>query len=234
MSKESNDHYVFPPPQVPSLPVVASGQVVPLRRIYCVGRNYAAHAAEMGADPEREPPFFFSKPADAIVSSGGKIPYPPLTEDLQHEMELVVVMGAGGRDIPVDRALDHVFGYAAGLDMTRRDLQGEAKKTGRPWDMGKGFDCSAPCSAVQPASTIGHPAAGAIWLKVNGETRQSGDLNQQIWKVEEAIAYLSRFVALAAGDLIFTGTPAGVGPAVRGDRLEGHIDQVGKISVLIE
>jgi fumarylpyruvate hydrolase len=188
----------------------------------------------MGADPEREPPFFFSKPADTIVAGGGTIPYPPLTADLQHELELVVVMGAGGRDIPVEQALHQVFGYAAGLDMTRRDLQAEAKKTGRPWDMGKGFDRSAPCSAVRPASAIGHPAQGAIWLKVNGEMRQSGDLNQQIWKVEETIAYLSRFVALAAGDLIFTGTPAGVGPVVRGDRLEGHIDQVGDISVLIQ
>ncbi|MEE8210799.1 MAG: fumarylacetoacetate hydrolase family protein, partial [Acidiferrobacterales bacterium] len=189
---------------------------------------------EMGSDPDREPPFFFAKPADAIVAGGGKIPYPPLTEDLQHEMELVVVLGSGGRDIPMEQAFDHVFGYAAGLDMTRRDLQAEAKKTGRPWDMGKGFDYSAPCSPVRPASEIGHPAEGAIWLKVNGATRQSGDLNQQIWKVEEAIAYLSRFVALAAGDLIFTGTPAGVGRVVRGDRLEGHIDRVGDISVLVE
>jgi fumarylpyruvate hydrolase len=219
---------------MPSLPVTGRDEVIPIRRIYCVGRNYAAHIVEMGSDPDREPPFFFAKPADAIVAGGGKIPYPPLTEDLQHEMELVVVLGSGGRDIPVEQALDHVFGYAAGLDMTRRDLQAEAKKTGRPWDMGKGFDYSAPCSPVRPASEIGHPAEGAIWLKVNGATRQSGDLNQQIWKVEEAIAYLSRFVALAAGDLIFTGTPAGVGRVVRGDRLEGHIDRVGDISVLVE
>jgi fumarylpyruvate hydrolase len=219
---------------MPSLPVTGRDEVIPIRRIYCVGRNYAAHAVEMGSDPDREPPFFFAKPADAIVAGGGKIPYPPLTEDLQHEMELVVVLGSGGRDIPVEQALDHVFGYAAGLDMTRRDLQAEAKKTGRPWDMGKGFDYSAPCSPVRPASEIGHPAEGAIWLKVNGATRQSGDLNQQIWKVEEAIAYLSRFVALAVGDLIFTGTPAGVGRVVRGDRLEGHIDRVGEISVLVE
>lgn len=219
---------------MPSLPVSGRDEVIPIRRIYCVGRNYAAHAVEMGSDPDREPPFFFAKPADAIVAGGGKIPYPPLTDDLQHEMELVVVLGSGGRDIPVEQALDHVFGYAAGLDMTRRDLQAKAKKTGRPWDMGKGFDYSAPCSAVRPASEIGHPAEGAIWLKVNGRMRQSGDLNQQIWKVEEAIAYLSRFVALAAGDLIFTGTPAGVGRVVCGDRLEGHIDRVGDISVLVE
>ncbi len=234
MSTDSIQHYVFPPPPMPSLPVTGRDEVIPIRRIYCVGRNYAAHAVEMGSDPDREPPFFFAKPADAIVAGGGKIPYPPLTEDLQHEMELVVVLGSSGRDIPVEQALDHVFGYAAGLDMTRRDLQAEAKKTGRPWDMGKGFDYSAPCSPVRPASEIGHPAEGAIWLKVNGATRQSGDLNQQIWKVEEAIAYLSRFVALAAGDLIFTGTPAGVGRVVRGDRLEGHIDRVGDISVLVE
>lgn len=219
---------------MPSLPVTGRDEVIPIRRIYCVGRNYAAHIVEMGSDPDREPPFFFAKPADAIVAGGGKIPYPPLTEDLQHEMELVVVLGSGGRDIPVEQALDHIFGYAAGLDMTRRDLQAEAKKTGRPWDMGKGFDYSAPCSPVRPTSEVGHPAEGAIWLKVNGATRQSGDLNQQIWKVEEAIAYLSRFVALAAGDLIFTGTPAGVGRVVRGDRLEGHIDRVGDISVLVE
>ncbi|MEE8264720.1 MAG: fumarylacetoacetate hydrolase family protein [Acidiferrobacterales bacterium] len=234
MSTDSIQHYVFPPPPMPSLPVTGRDEVIPIRRIYCVGRNYAAHAVEMGSDPDREPPFFFAKPADAIVAGGGKIPYPPLTEDLQHEMELVVVLGSGGRDIPMEQAFDHVFGYAAGLDMTRRDLQAEAKKTGRPWDMGKGFDYSAPCSPVRPASEIGHPAEGAIWLKVNGATRQSGDLNQQIWKVEEAIAYLSRFVALAAGDLIFTGTPAGVGRVVRGDRLEGHIDRVGDISVLVE
>lgn len=234
MSTDSIQHYVFPPPPMPSLPVTGRDEVIPIRRIYCVGRNYAAHAVEMGSDPDREPPFFFAKPADAIVAGGGKIPYPPLTQDLQHEMELVVVLGSGGRDIPMEQAFDHVFGYAAGLDMTRRDLQAEAKKTGRPWDMGKGFDYSAPCSPVRPASEIGHPAEGAIWLKVNGATRQSGDLNQQIWKVEEAIAYLSRFVALAAGDLIFTGTPAGVGRVVRGDRLEGHIDRVGDISVLVE
>lgn len=227
-------NFAFPAPPITTLPVAQGDEVVPVRRIYCVGRNYAAHAVEMGSDPDREPPFFFSKPTDAIVADSGKIPYPPLTEDLQHEMELVVVLGSGGRDIPVKRALDHVFGYAAGLDMTRRDLQAEAKKTGRPWEMGKGFDYSAPCSAVKLASVIGHPAKGAIWLKVNGEIRQSGDLSQQIWSVQETVAYLSRFVALAPGDLIFTGTPAGVGRVVRGDRLEGHIDNVGELTVLIQ
>lgn len=232
MSKQHN--YAFPAPPAPSLPVASSDQRAPIRRVYCIGRNYADHAVEMGGDPAREPPFFFGKPADCIVAGGGRIPYPPLTDDLQHEMELVVVMGSGGRDIATAAALDHVFGYAAGIDLTRRDLQAEAKKMGRPWDMAKGFDYSAPCSAVRPASQIGHPASGAIALKVNGETRQAGDLNQQIWKVEEAIAYLSRFVALAAGDLIFTGTPAGVGRVVRGDRLEGHIDHVGDLAVTIE
>ncbi len=225
--------YVFPPPPVPSLPVADSHQCVPIHRVYCVGRNYAEHAIEMGSDPNREPPFFFCKPADAVVP-GGRVPYPPLTQDLQHEIELVVVLAAGGRDIAVDQALGRVYGYAVGIDLTRRDLQAEAKKTGRPWDMGKGFDHSAPCSAVTPVSAIGHPAAGAIWLKVNGELRQSGDLNQQIWCVEETISYLSRFVTLAAGDLIFTGTPAGVGRAGPGDRLEGHIDKVGDLLVVIE
>jgi fumarylpyruvate hydrolase len=230
----TNPQYVFAPPPVPTLPVVGSEQLVPIRRIYCVGRNYADHAVEMGGNPDREPPFFFGKPADTVVAGGGTIPYPPLTNDLQHEMELVVVLGSGGRDISVAQALEHVFGYAAGIDMTRRDLQGEAKKLGRPWDMGKGFDYAAPCSAVQPARKIGHPREGGIWLKLNGKIRQSGNLNQQIWKVEETIAYLSRFLALAAGDLIFTGTPAGVGRVVRGDRLEGHIDGVGELEVTIE
>ena len=232
MSKQHN--YAFPVPPIPSLPVAGSDQRAPVRRVYCIGRNYADHAVEMGGDPTREPPFFFGKPADCVVAGGGRIPYPPLTDDLQHEMELVVVMGSGGRDIATSAALEHVFGYAAGIDLTRRDLQAEAKKTGRPWDMAKGFDYSAPCSAVRRASEIGHPTSGAITLKVNGETRQAGDLNQQIWKVEEAISYLSRFVALAAGDLIFTGTPAGVGRVVRGDRLEGHIDRVGDLAVTIE
>lgn len=225
--------YVFPPPPVPSLPVADSHQHVPIHRVYCVGRNYAEHAIEMGSDPNREPPFFFCKPADAVVP-GARVPYPPLTQDLQHEIELVVVLAAGGRDIAVDQALGRVYGYAVGIDLTRRDLQAEAKKTGRPWDMGKGFDHSAPCSAVTPVGAIGHPAAGAIWLMVNGELRQSGDLNQQIWRVEETISYLSRFVTLAAGDLIFTGTPAGVGRIGPGDRLEGHIDKVGDLLVVIE
>jgi fumarylpyruvate hydrolase len=211
--------------------VEGTGLVVPVRRIYCVGRNYAAHAREMGSDPDREPPFFFMKPADAIVPSGSTIPFPPATANLQHEIELVVVIGRGGSAIVPAAALDHVYGYAVGLDMTRRDLQNEAKRTGRPWDMGKGFDQSAPCSAVRPASRIGHPAKGAIWVKVNGQMRQSGDLAQQIWSVPETIACLSGLVTLAPGDLVFTGTPDGVGPVQPGDRLEGGIDGIGDLVV---
>ncbi|MBM3601796.1 MAG: fumarylacetoacetate hydrolase family protein [Alphaproteobacteria bacterium] len=217
-------------PQV-TIPVAGGEGAVPVRRIWCVGRNYAEHAREMGHDPDREPPFFFSKPADAIVANGTAIPYPPGTKDLHHEIELVVVLGKGGTDIKVADALGHVFGYGVGLDMTRRDLQGQAKKMGRPWEMGKGFDQSAPCSAIQPATTIGHPAKGAIWVKVNGQTKQTGDLNQQIWKVEETISILSSLVALAPGDIIYNGTPAGVGAVVKGDKLDGHIDGVGDLSV---
>jgi len=224
--------YAFPPAPATTVPVDETSQVVPVRRIYCVGRNYAAHAREMGSDPDREPPFFFMKPADAIVRSGSTIPYPPATGNLQHEIELVVVIGRGGRAIAPEHALDHVYGYAVGLDMTRRDLQNEAKKTGRPWDMGKGFDQSAPCSAVRPASRIGHPAKGAIWVKVNGQVRQSGDLAQQIWTVAETLAYLSGLVTLAPGDLVFTGTPDGVGAVGPGDRLEGHVDGVGDLAVI--
>jgi fumarylpyruvate hydrolase len=223
--------YAFPLPAGATLPVDGTGLVVPVRRIYCVGRNYAAHAREMGSDPDREPPFFFMKPADAIVPSGSTIPFPPATANLQHEIELVVVIGRGGSAIVPAAALDHVYGYAVGLDMTRRDLQNEAKRTGRPWDMGKGFDQSAPCSAVRPASRIGHPAKGAIWVKVNGQMRQSGDLAQQIWSVPETIACLSGLVTLAPGDLVFTGTPDGVGPVQPGDRLEGGIDGIGDLVV---
>ncbi len=187
----------------------------------------------MGADPEREPPFFFMKPADAILANGSVMPYAPLTRSLHHEIELVAAIGEGGLDIPVDEALDHVFGYAVGLDMTRRDLQEEAKKTRRPWDMGKGFDHSAPCSAVVPAREVGHPATGAIRLKVNGDVRQEGDLNQLIWSVAETISHLSRLVELRPGDLIFTGTPEGVGAVERGDRLEGHVEGVGELAITI-
>jgi fumarylpyruvate hydrolase len=225
--------YVIPAPLIPSLPVEGSSARFPVHRIYCVGRNYADHAREMGGDPDREPPFFFCKPADAILADGHDFPYPGQTEDVHHEMELVVALARGGADIAVDRALDHVYGYAAGLDMTRRDLQAAAKKLGRPWDTGKGFDHAAPCGRIMPAAKIGHPASGSIWLKVNGEVRQRGDLAQLIWKVPEVIAYLSTLFTLAAGDLIYTGTPAGVGPVRRGDALEGGVDGVGTLALKV-
>lgn len=218
-------------PKTPALPVTESTKMFPVGRIYCVGRNYAEHAREMGHDPDREPPFFFMKPADAIVQNGATIPYPQATKDLHHEIEMIVAIGKGGADIPVEKALDHVFGYGVGLDMTRRDLQGEAKKMGRPWEMGKAFDHSAPCTAIKPTSMIGHPAKGAIWLKVNGVVKQKGDLADMIWNVPETIAYLSRLITLQPGDLIMSGTPAGVGPVQRGDKLEGHVEGVGDLTV---
>jgi fumarylpyruvate hydrolase len=224
--------YAIPFPATPVLPVAESNKTFPVGRIYCVGRNYAEHAREMGHDPEREPPFFFMKPADALVQNGATIPFPRMTKDLHHEIELVVAIGRGGADIAVEEALGHVFGYAVGLDMTRRDLQGEAKKMGRPWEMGKAFDHSAPCTAIAPAAIIGHPERGAIWLKVNGRTVQQGDLSEMIWKVPEVIAHLSRLVTLKPGDLVMTGTPAGVGPVRPGDRLEGHVDGVGDLRVI--
>ena len=221
--------YAVTAPAIPTLGVEGSDARFPIHRIYCVGRNYAEHAREMGHDPNREPPFFFMKPADAIITDNGDFPYPSQTKDVHHEMELVVALGKGGSDIPVASALDHVFGYAVGLDMTRRDLQGEAKKLGRPWDSGKGFDRSAPCSNIRRVADIGHPAAGAIRLEVNGEVCQKGDLSDLIWKVPEVIAYLSTLFALMPGDLIFTGTPAGVGPVKRGDVMKGSVDRVGTI-----
>lgn len=222
--------FVIPDPAPATLPVHGTTARFPVRRVYCIGRNYADHALEMGGNPDREPPFFFMKPADAVVADGGDLPFPLRTRDLHHEIELVVALGRGGTDIAPANALAHVYGYGVGLDMTRRDLQGEAKKLARPWELGKGFDQSAPCSTLMPASA-GHPSAGAIWLRVNGQTRQHGDLNQQIWRVDEAIAFLSTFFTLCPGDLVFTGTPAGVGPVVAGDRLHGHIDGVGDLHV---
>jgi fumarylpyruvate hydrolase len=224
--------FVFDPPPQIALPV-QGGAKLPVRRVFCVGRNYAAHAREMGGDPNREPPFFFTKPADALVSAGADTPYPPATEKLHHEMELVVAIGTGGTDIKAADALDHVFGYAAGIDLTRRDLQDEAKAGRRPWDMSKGFDASAPIGEILPASLCGHPAAGRIRLLVNGETRQDGDLADQIWPVPEIIAALSRLVRLAPGDLIFTGTPEGVGPLNRGDDVLGEIAGVGSVRTRI-
>ena len=225
--------YVIPAPPTPSLAVEGTHARFPVHRIFCVGRNYAEHAREMGGDPDREPPFFFQKPADAIVTDGNDFPYPAQTRDVHHEMELVVALGKGGKDIAAGSALAHVYGYAAGLDMTRRDLQAEAKKLGRPWDTAKGFDHAAPCGRIVPAASIGHPTTGAIWLKVNGELRQRSDLSQLIWKIPEVIAYLSTLFTLAPGDLIYSGTPAGVGAVQRGDVLEGGIDGVGTIQLKV-
>ncbi len=224
--------FVLPPPATPAIPV-AGGGAFPVRRVFCVGRNYAAHAREMGSDPDREPPFFFMKPADALVTDGADTPYPPASSDLHHEMELVVALGEGGADIAVADALAHVWGYAAGLDLTRRDLQGQAKKEGKPWDMGKGFDQSGPIGLLVPAARIGHPARGRIALKVNGKIRQESDLTHLIWSVSETIAHLSRLVRLAPGDLIFTGTPEGVAAVGRGDLLEGEVEGVGTVRTRI-
>ena len=219
-------------PYAPVTVPIARGGLFAVRRIYCVGRNYVEHIREMGND-ERDPPFFFAKPADAVVVGGAAVPYPPQTADLHHEIELVVAIGKDGSDIAVPDALDHVYGYAAGLDMTRRDLQAQAKKAGRPWEMAKAFDYSAPIGTIEPASAIGHPDKGAVTLSVNGEVRQQGDLVEQIWSVAEAIAHLSGFVTLRAGDLIMTGTPSGVGAGVRGDVLEGAIEGVGTVRTVI-
>ena len=227
---ERSTGYAIAAPEVTTVAVAGTDAVFPVARVFCVGRNYAEHAIEMGHDPDREPPFFFMKPADAVVPPG-TLPFPTQTQDLHHEVELVVALGEGGRDIPVENALDRVFGYAVGLDMTRRDMQAVAKKASRPWDMSKGFDQSAPTGTIRAAEEIGHPTQGAIWLRINGEPRQEGDLDQQIWKVPEMISYLSTLVGLRAGDLILTGTPKGVGPVQPGDRLEGHIDGVGDLAV---
>ena len=224
--------YVIAPPVQAAVPV-AGGGLFPVRRIFCVGRNYAEHVREMGGNPEREAPFFFTKPADAVVTGGADMPYPPATQNLHHEMELVVAIGAGGADIAVPNALKHVFGYAAGLDMTRRDLQNEAKATRRPWDMSKGFDHSAPIGEILPAARLADPTTGKIELKVNGAVRQTSDLSQMIWSVAETVAYLSTLVHLAPGDLIFTGTPEGVAAVTRGDVLEGSVAGVGTVGVRI-
>lgn len=224
--------FVLAPPAVPYLPVQGGGQF-PVRRIYCVGRNYAEHAIEMGSDPTREPPFYFAKPADAVVTGGADTPYPPATKSLHHEMELVVAIGTGGADIAQADALRHVWGWCAGLDMTRRDLQNEAKKTGRPWDMGKGFDHSAPMGPLVRANGAFDGSKGRIELRVNGTVRQTSDLSKLIWSVPEVIANLSGLVRLEPGDLIMTGTPEGVAAVVRGDVLEGFVEGVGEVRTRI-
>ena len=235
--------YLFSPYPTVSLPIVGRAERFPVRRVYCVGRNYAEHAREMGAD-DRELPFFFSKPADALVPVVGEAPqpvaYPPATANLQHEVELVLAIGPGvlelgrrGQDIPVPEALGAVFGYAVGFDLTRRDLQQRAKEKAHPWELGKGFDQSGPIGPILPATVAGHPEAGGIWLEVNGERRQSGDLGQMSWKVAEVVANLSTYLRLAPGDLIFTGTPGGVSTVVRGDVLRGGVQGVGEIAITL-
>ncbi len=225
--------YVINPPSTPTLPVQGTDALFPVHRIYCVGRNYADHAREMGHDPDREPPFFFQKNPDTIVLPGDDFPYPDKSQDVHFEMELVIALSKGGKDIPEDQALDCIFGYAVGLDMTRRDLQGAAKKMGRPWEVGKAFEFSAPCSEVVPCTKIGHPSDARLWLKVNDELRQEGNINQLIWNIPETISYLSGLFTLAPGDLIYTGTPAGVGPTVRGDQLKGGVEGIGEIAISV-
>jgi len=225
----SNTNYVFAPPATVSVGVVGESARYPVRRIYCVGRNYAEHAREMGHDPDRELPFFFQKNPDNLVLDNKDFPYPSMTSNLHHEIELVVAMGSGGRDISAADALTHVYGYALGIDMTRRDLQNEAKKTGRPWEIGKAFEHSAPMTDITPAAKSGHLSKGAIWLKVNGEVRQQSDLTQLIWNIPEIIAHLSAIFELRAGDLIMTGTPAGVAAVKPGDVMEGYCEGVGTI-----
>lgn len=223
--------YAITPPAQAALPIAGSEDLFPVRRVYCVGRNYAAHAREMGHDPDREPPFFFMKPADALVTRGADMPYPPATSDLHHEIEMVVALKGGGANIPVEAANELIWGYAVGLDMTRRDVQGEAKKMGRPWDMGKGFDKSAPIAPIHPITETGLIETADIWLEVNGTKRQTSNLNALIWSIPETISYLSGLVELAPGDLIFTGTPEGVAACVKGDVLHGHVDGLTDLNV---
>ncbi|WP_171172484.1 MULTISPECIES: fumarylacetoacetate hydrolase family protein [unclassified Ruegeria] len=225
-----SDH-VIPAPQVHVIPV-AGGGTFPVRRVYCIGRNYAAHAIEMGHDPNREPPFFFQKNPNNLDPSG-EFPYPPHSSDVHHEAEMLVALKSGGTNISVDDALDHVFGYGLSLDMTRRDLQGQMKKMGRPWEIGKAFERSAPCGPIHKASEVGHLDRGPITLTVNGEVRQEGDLNQMIWKVPEMISYLSDYFELAAGDVILSGTPSGVGPVNRGDVMVLAVDKLGSLNVRV-
>jgi fumarylpyruvate hydrolase len=224
--------YVFEPTERPSLSIRGSELRFPVRRVYCIGRNYAAHTIEMGGDPDRDPPFFFQKNPDNVDESG-EFPYPVKSSDGHHELEMVVALKSGGVNIPVAQALDHVYGYGVGLDMTRRDLQGEAKDLRRPWEIGKAFERSAPCGPLVPASEIGHPSSGLVQLKVNGTARQIGDLDQMIWKVAEMISYLSDYFELAEGDIIMSGTPSGVAAVVKGDVMEAEIAGVGTLRVTV-
>lgn len=229
--------YVIPAPSTPALPVAGSADLFPVRRVYCVGRNYAAHAREMGGDPTREPPFFFMKPADALqpVMAGETADhaYPPKTGNYHFEIEMVVALAKGGRDIPVEQALDHVFGYAVGLDMTRRDLQDEAKQLRRPWELGKAADHSGPVGPIHPVAQVGHPAGGAISLSVDGAIKQKADLSDMIWSVAEQIAYLSSYFELAPGDVIFSGTPDGVGAVTQGQTMVGAVEGIGEIKLRV-
>jgi fumarylpyruvate hydrolase len=224
--------YVIPQPPQAAIPVAGTSKYFPVRRLWCVGRNYVEHIKEMGQDV-REPPFFFAKPADAIVPDGATVPYPSLTKDMHHEIELVVTLKSGGRNIKAEKALECIYGYAVGIDLTRRDLQIASRNIKRPWEIGKAFDYSAPCGPVRAAAEIGHPEKGRITLKVNGEVRQDGNLDQMIWKVPEIISKLSEMVELAAGDIIMTGTPSGVAATVAGDRIECEIERVGTLRVAI-
>ena len=224
--------YVIPCPPQAALAVAGSDKLFPVRRIWCVGRNYVEHIREMGQD-ERLPPFYFAKPADAVVPDGATVPYPSLTKDMHHEVELVVALKSGGRNIKVENALDTIWGYCVGIDLTRRDLQIASRNQQRPWEIGKAFDASAPCGPLRPASEIGHPKKGRVTLKCNGKVRQDGDLDQMIWNVPEIIANLSEMVELVSGDIIMTGTPSGVAATVAGDKLECEIEGVGQLTVTI-
>jgi fumarylpyruvate hydrolase len=228
-----SNSFVIAPLAQPQIPVAGTSLTFPVRRIWCVGRNYLEHIRELGND-ERQPPFFFAKHADMVAPDGVAVPYPPLTKDLHHEVELVVALKSGGADIDPTKALDHVFGYGVGVDLTRRDLQMASRKKEQPWEIGKSFDQSAPCGTLRPASEIGHPAKARIWLKVNGETRQDGDIEQMIWNTAEIIAKLSQQVSVGAGDIIMTGTPAGVAAIAKGDKIECGIDGIGTLRCSIK
>ncbi|MDR3534303.1 MAG: fumarylacetoacetate hydrolase family protein [Rhodopila sp.] len=224
---------VFPAMPTPTVAVAGTSARFPVRRIFCVGRNYAAHAREMGRDPDREPPFFFTKPADAVVENAATVPYPPETSNFHYEIELVVAIGVGGADIPAERALEHVFGYAVGIDLTRRDLQLAAREQGRPWDWGKAFDQSAPIAPIHRVAEVGHPSAGRIWLAVDGVVKQDSDISKLLWSVPDIISIASHSMTLRPGDLIMTGTPENVGPVRRGEVMTGGIEGLGEIRILV-